>query len=74
MSKMRLLTDEELAAAKFNLAEARASLACEGMFFTEEEEALFARFEAERLPHDECRRQLLAYSRSLRAAKSIAAE
>ena len=74
MSAMRLLDDKELAAARFNLAEARASLACEGMVLTPEEEALFARFEAERLPHDECRRQLVAYSRARRGVKAVAAE
>ena len=74
MPKMRLLTDEELAAAKFNLAEARASLACENMYLTDEEEALFARFHEERLPHDECRRQLIAYCREKRGAKAVAAE
>jgi hypothetical protein len=72
MPKMRLLNDEELAAAKFNLAEARASLACEGMYFTAEEEALFARFEAERLPHDERRRQILEFC--LGPTRAVAAE
>jgi hypothetical protein len=73
MPAKRLLNDE-LAAAKFNLAEAKASLACEGIYLTPEEEALFARLEAERLPHDERRRQLLAYSRAQRGVRIRAAE
>lgn len=72
MRAKRLLTDGELAAAKFNLAEARASLACEGIYLTADEEALFARFEAERLPHEECRQQIVDYCRG--PASAIAAE
>ena len=61
MPALRLLNDTELAAAKFNLKGAKASLACEGMYLTPEENALFARFEAERLPHEERRRQILEF-------------
>ena len=74
MPNLPLLTDSELAAAKHNFAEAKASLACEGIYLTQEEEALFARFEAERLSHEECRRQLIEYSRSNRSLKIQAAE
>jgi len=74
MQNHRQLTDQELAAAKHNFAEAKASLACEGIYLTAEEEALFKTFEAERLPHDERRRQLIAYSRAQRAKKAHAAE
>ena len=74
MSGIVLLTDQELAQAKENFAAAKASLACEGIYLTAEELDLFARFEAERLPHDERRRQLLAYSRAQRGAKAQAAE
>lgn len=31
------------------------------MYLTAEEKARFDRFERERLPHDECRRQILAW-------------
>ena len=74
MPKLPLLNDAELAAAKYNLLEAKASLACEGIYLTPEEDALFARFEAERLPHEECRRQLIEYSRRRRGLKAQAAE
>lgn len=69
-----LLTPAQVAAASHNLAQAKASLACEGMYLTLEEEALFARFDEMRLPHDECRRQLLAYCRAKRDAKARAAK
>ena len=39
------LSDAELAAAKHNFEEAKASLACEGIYLTTEEEELFRRFE-----------------------------
>ena len=74
MAKSPLLTDTELAAAKFNLLEAKASLACEGIYLTQEEDALFARFQAERLPHDECRRQILEYCLSFGKTQAHAAE
>lgn len=69
MAKMRRLTDAELEAAKRNLARAKASSACEGFYLSPEEEALFKRFEDERLPPDERRRQLVEFSRARRAAK-----
>jgi hypothetical protein len=57
------LTDAELAAARTNRAQGEASLACEGIYLTAEEKALFDRFERERLPHAECRRQLRQFYR-----------
>lgn len=55
------LTDSELASAKKRRRAGEISLACEGMYLTAGEKALFHRFEGERLPHDECRRQILEY-------------
>jgi hypothetical protein len=66
MPKSLLLTDRELADAKRRRAAGEASLACEGLYLSDEEKALFDRFEAERLPHDECIRQIVAYSRARR--------
>jgi hypothetical protein len=66
MKRPDRLTDAELAAAKRNRAAMEASLACEGIHLTAEEKALFDQFEHERLPHDECRRRLIAYSRERR--------
>jgi len=71
---MNLLNDEELAAAKYNLKEAKASFACEGIYLSDEENALFEKFEEQRISHDERLKLIIEYSRSRRAAKSIAAE
>jgi hypothetical protein len=60
------LSDAELAAAKHNFDEAKASLACEGIYLTAEEEALFKGFEEQRLSHDECRRRLIEFCRAKR--------
>jgi hypothetical protein len=68
------LSDAELTAAKYNFAQAKASLACEGIYLTSEEEALFRSFEEQRLPHDECRGRLIAFCRAKRRAKVRAAE
>jgi hypothetical protein len=74
MHAPRRLTDAELAAAMRNRAAGEASLACEGMYLTAGEKALFDRFERERLPHDECRRQLVEFSRARRRAQVHAAD
>jgi len=71
---MNRLTDAELAEAKLNFAKAKASLACEGMYLTAAEEALFREFDDERLSPDEARRRALAFCRSQRTAKAPAAE
>lgn len=74
MGQSRRLTETEIAAAKRNRAAGEASLACEGLYLTAEESAMFDRFEREGLPHDERRRQLIAYSRARRQVKAHAAE
>jgi hypothetical protein len=67
------LTDAELTAAKRNFAQAKASLACEGIYLTAEEEALFRRFEIDRLPHEERRRQIVEFCRAKQRARAAAA-
>jgi hypothetical protein len=74
MHGTRRLSDAELAEAKRNRAAGEASLACEGMYLTPEETALFDRFERDRIPHQEARRQLIEFSRARRFAKANAAE
>jgi hypothetical protein len=66
------LGDAEVVSAKYNFAEAKASLACEGIYLTEEEEALFRCFEEERLPHEECRRRLVEFCRAKRTQRTPA--
>jgi hypothetical protein len=67
------LTDAELTAARHNFEEAEASLACEGIYLTSEEEALFNSFEARRLSHDECRQKLIEFYRAKQREKAPAA-
>lgn len=67
------LTNAELAAATHNFAQAKASLACEGIYLTAEEEALFRRFEDERLPHEERRRRIIDFCRAKQRARAAAA-
>lgn len=54
------LTPEELDAIRNRRAQARASLAIEGMVFTKEQDAVFEQFDTDGLAHDERRRRLLA--------------
>lgn len=70
MKELKLLTDEELAAAIRNRRQAEASFAIEGIHLSDEEKALFDRFERERLPHDECLRQAIEYCRAKREEKA----
>ncbi len=71
---MNRLTDAELTEARLNLAKARASLECEGLVLTDDEEALFRQFEVERLPHEESRRRIVEFCRRQRERKAHAAE
>jgi hypothetical protein len=64
MHAPRRLSDTELVNAKKRRRAGEVSLACEGLYLTAEEKALFDRFERERLPHDECRRQIAEYIRA----------
>jgi len=55
---MTEMTDKQLETAIRNRAEAEASLACEGLYLSKEQTALFDRFELEQLSHEERRRRL----------------
>ncbi len=55
---MTKLTDAELALARRNLLQAKASLACEGLHLTAAEDAMFRDFEEQHLSHDERRRRI----------------
>jgi hypothetical protein len=57
------LSNAESDAAKRRRVAAEASLACERMYLTPAEKALFDRFERERLSHEECRRQIIEFCR-----------
>jgi len=64
------LTDAELAELRRRRPGARASLACEGMYLTSEDEALFEQMDRERLPPDERVRRVLEISRAERRQKT----
>ena len=66
--RMRLarLTAEELAAIKRERPGVRASLACEGIELTPDEEALFVQFDRERLTPDQRQERILEYLRRRR--------
>jgi hypothetical protein len=57
------LTDDELAAIKRERPGVRASLACEDIELTPEEEALFVQFDGERLTPDQRQERILEYLR-----------
>ncbi len=72
MRENRRLNDEELAEIRRRRPGVRASLACEGMYLTAEEEALFEQMDKERLTPDERAARITAFSREKRRLKALA--
>jgi hypothetical protein len=70
--RKRRLTDAELAEIRRRRPGVRASLACEGLYLTAEEEALFDRMEQERLTPDERAARITELSRARRRQKTPA--
>jgi hypothetical protein len=66
------LTDAELAEIRRRRPGMRASLACEGMHLTAEEEALFDQMEQDRLTPDERAERITQFSRAQRRQKTPA--
>ena len=73
MNEKRRLTDAEIAEIRRRRPGVRASLACEGMILTAEEEALFDEMERERLTPDDGAKRILEFSRAKRRQKALAA-
>lgn len=69
MSGKDRLTDAELAEIRRRRPGVRVSLACEGLYLTPEEEALFEQMDRERLTADERAARIVEFSRA-RAAVS----
>jgi hypothetical protein len=67
----RRLTDAELAEIRRRRPGVRASLACEGMVLTAEEEALFDQMDRERLTPDEAAQRIIQFSRAKRRRKAL---
>jgi hypothetical protein len=68
----RRLTDAELTEIRRRRPGVRASLACEGMYLTAEEEALFDQMDRERLTPDESAQRIIEFSRAKRRKKALA--
>lgn len=68
---MPRLTDEELAEIRRRRPGVRASLACEGMHLTPEEEAMFDQMERERLSPDERAKYITEMYRAKRRKKAL---
>jgi hypothetical protein len=67
----RRITDAELAEIRRRRPGVRASLACEGMYLTAEEEALFEQMDRERLTADERAKRITEFSRAKRREKAL---
>jgi hypothetical protein len=66
------LTDAQIAEIRRRRPGVRTSLACEGLYLTPEDEALFDQMERERLTPDERAARITEYSRTKRRQKSPA--
>jgi hypothetical protein len=62
------LTDAQLAEIRRRRPGVRASLACEGMYLTAEDEALFGQMDNERLTSDERAQRIIEVTRAKRKA------
>ena len=66
------LTDAELAEIRRRRPGVRVSLACEGLYLTDEEEGLFEQMDHERLTPDERTARIVQYVRAKRRKKAPA--
>lgn len=71
MPKKDRLTDEELAEIRSRRPGVRASLACEGLYLTAEEEALFEEMDRERLTADQRAERIDQFYRAKRRKRAI---
>jgi hypothetical protein len=72
MRSRHRLTDTELAEIRRRRPGVRASLACEGLNLTDEEEALFAQLDRERLTAEERAARIVQFTRAKRRKKALA--
>jgi hypothetical protein len=68
---MPRLTDAEIAEIRRRRPGVRASLACEGIYLTPEEEAMFDQMERERLSPDERAKRITQMNRAKRRKKAL---
>ena len=74
MPKKIRLTDAELAEVRRRRPGVRASLACEGLYLTAEEEALFEQMDRERLTADQRAARIVEFSRTKHRTKNLASK
>jgi hypothetical protein len=65
------LTDAELAEIRRRRPGVRASLACEGLYLTADEEALFEQMDRERLTADQRAARIVEFSRAKRRKRAV---
>jgi hypothetical protein len=70
MPKKKRLTDAELAEIRRRRPGVRASLACEGLYLSAEEEALFEQMDKERLTADDRAKRIVQFIRARRRKKA----
>jgi hypothetical protein len=71
MPKKMRLTDAELAEIRRRRPGVRASLACESLYLTAEEEALFEQMDRERLTSDQRAARIVQFNRARRRKKAV---
>ena len=71
MPKKDRLTDAELAEIRRRRPGARASLACEGLYLSAEEEALFEEMDKERLTADQRAERIFQFHRAKRRKRAV---
>jgi hypothetical protein len=72
MRRKQRLSDAELAEIRRRRPGVRVSLACEGLFLTTEEEALFEEMDRERLTAEDRAERVIQFSRTKRRTKTPA--
>ena len=74
MPRKGRLTDAELAEIRRRRPGVRASLACEGLYLTPEEEALFEQMDKERLTADERAERIIQFNLAKRRKRAIVSD
>jgi hypothetical protein len=74
MPRKGRLTDAELAEIRRRRPGVRASLACEGLYLTAEEEALFEQMDRERLTADQRAERIVQFQLAKRRKRAIVSD
>jgi hypothetical protein len=74
MPRKGRLTDAELAEIRRRRPGVRASLACEGLYLTPEEEALFEQMDRERLTADERAERIVQFNLAKRRKRAVVSD